>query len=82
MERPLKAYSFVGNRWLMKEEEAVVEVEAVAVDVAVAHRWPTATTTACDNGGAHVDANSIDANYDGSPGSPARHRTTTGPGSR
>jgi hypothetical protein len=35
MERPLKAYSFVGNRWLMKEEEAVVEVEAVAV----AHRW-------------------------------------------
>jgi hypothetical protein len=39
MERSLKAYSFVGNRWLMKEEEAVVEVEAVAVDVAVAHRW-------------------------------------------
>jgi hypothetical protein len=35
MERPLKAYSFVGNRWLMKEEKVVVEVEAVAV----AHWW-------------------------------------------
>jgi len=38
MERPLKANSFVGNRWLMKEEDVVVEVETVAVDVAVAHR--------------------------------------------
>ena len=26
MEKPLKAYSFVGNRWLMKEQEAVLEV--------------------------------------------------------
>jgi len=36
-----KAYSFVGNRWLMKEEEALVEVEAeaMAVDMAVAHWW-------------------------------------------
>ena len=66
----------------MKEEEAVVEVEAVAVDVAMRTGGSTATTTACDSGAAHAGASSIDANYDGSPGSPARRRTTTGPGSR